>query len=213
MASPVEPAAAPAPAPASNSHQIPNNSSFATQNPHPRDTKKRPLDSADDFQNFPYFKMRAVLKDLRPLFLQVIQAPDLRECKASAEIQEKVKLMLDFCRQMAIETMSSTTVKCNNTGESPGLPSENQGELKPMREHQQDMNAIEHPQADGTSVKAAEERRFLAATNNSEHLVEDSVAQGTYIVGGSAFGWNFITFTGTKPVYCGRTKESFRAAE
>ncbi|KAB2597659.1 hypothetical protein D8674_000579 [Pyrus ussuriensis x Pyrus communis] len=35
--------------------------------------------------------------------------------------------------------------------------------------------------------------------------------QGTNIVGGSAFGWNFITFVGEEPVYHGITKESFRA--
>ena len=37
--------------------------------------------------------------------------------------------------------------------------------------------------------------------------------KGTYVVGGSAFGWNFITFSGKEPVYYGVTKESFRAAK
>jgi len=39
--------------------------------------------------------------------------------------------------------------------------------------------------------------------------VEDGLP-GTYVVGGSAFGWNFITFSGKEPVYCGRSKEEFR---
>lgn len=39
----------------------------------------------------------------------------------------------------------------------------------------------------------------------------DSQVQGTYIVGGSAFGWNFITYHGSTSVYYGRTKEAFRA--
>lgn len=34
------------------------------------------------------------------------------------------------------------------------------------------------------------------------------------IVGGSAFGWNFVTFiTGTEPIYYGVTKDSFRASQ
>lgn len=37
-----------------------------------------------------------------------------------------------------------------------------------------------------------------------------SHVKGTYIVGGSAFGWNFITFHGSAPVYYGKTKEAFR---
>lgn len=39
---------------------------------------------------------------------------------------------------------------------------------------------------------------------------EDGQPQGTYIVGGSAFGWNFITYSGKEPVYYGVTKEEFR---
>ncbi|KAL3615647.1 hypothetical protein CASFOL_041308 [Castilleja foliolosa] len=35
---------------------------------------------------------------------------------------------------------------------------------------------------------------------------------GTYIIGGSAFGWNFITFNSNNAVYYGRTKDDFRAA-
>ena len=33
----------------------------------------------------------------------------------------------------------------------------------------------------------------------------------SYIVGGSVFGWNFITFSGSKPVYYGVTKEAYRS--
>ncbi|KAK9911877.1 hypothetical protein M0R45_035759 [Rubus argutus] len=40
---------------------------------------------------------------------------------------------------------------------------------------------------------------------------EDGEIKGAYVVGGSAFGWNFITFSGMEPVYYGMTKESFRA--
>ncbi|XP_030533588.1 uncharacterized protein LOC115743105 [Rhodamnia argentea] len=36
--------------------------------------------------------------------------------------------------------------------------------------------------------------------------------RGPYIIGGSAFGWNFITFPSDKPVYYGPRKESFRAS-
>lgn len=38
----------------------------------------------------------------------------------------------------------------------------------------------------------------------------DGPISGSYVVGGSAFGWNFIAFTGTEPVYYGITKEVFR---
>ena len=51
------------------------------------------------------------------------------------------------------------------------------------------------------------------AVPSGKQQSEDGEAPGTYIVGGSAFGWNFITFMGNKPVYYGVTKESFRSAQ
>lgn len=36
------------------------------------------------------------------------------------------------------------------------------------------------------------------------------LSRESYIVGGSVFGWNFTTFSRSKPVYYGVTKESFR---
>jgi hypothetical protein len=39
---------------------------------------------------------------------------------------------------------------------------------------------------------------------------EDSQTSGTYVIGGSAFGWNFIMFPAMDSVYYGRTKEQFR---
>ncbi|WCJ36659.1 hypothetical protein M5689_017846 [Euphorbia peplus] len=44
----------------------------------------------------------------------------------------------------------------------------------------------------------------------SKIKVEDSQPRDSYIVSGSVFGWNFITFRGGAPVYYGVTKESFR---
>ncbi|XP_050375181.1 uncharacterized protein LOC126792755 [Argentina anserina] len=40
---------------------------------------------------------------------------------------------------------------------------------------------------------------------------EDGQNRGTCVVGGSAFGWNFITFSSMGPLYYGMTKELFRA--
>lgn len=35
----------------------------------------------------------------------------------------------------------------------------------------------------------------------------------SYVVGGSVFGWNYITYLGDKSVYYGVTKESFRSSQ
>lgn len=42
-------------------------------------------------------------------------------------------------------------------------------------------------------------------------LPPETQEQKTVIIGGSAFGWNFITCHSRRAVYYGRTKEAFRA--
>ncbi|GMH22474.1 hypothetical protein Nepgr_024317 [Nepenthes gracilis] len=159
--------------------------------PPPRDNpKKRPLDTVH-FHESPYFKMRGVLKDLRPLFLEVIQSPDFRDSKAAIGIQEKMKLMLDLCRQMAVDTMPD--VKCNNGPGSGALSAENHDMKKPIERQQQDTKPGEHQEA-RTFVKPAEARQFPSGDNPEKLLPENFQKQGKYTVGGSAFGWNFILF-------------------
>lgn len=62
------------------------------------------------------------------------------------------------------------------------------------------------------AAKPSENRSFQSGIVSEKQQAEHGENQGTHIVGGSAFGWNFITFPGGKPIYYGRTKESFRAA-
>ena len=94
-----------------------------------------------------------------------------------------VKLLMELCKQMTAETVSATRSK-NAPAEKP-----------------QDTRAFGKPS----------ENKFPTGVSREKQRAEDGQTQGTYIVGGSAFGWNFITFVGEEPVYYGITKESFRA--
>ncbi|KAM1818933.1 hypothetical protein ACFX11_000678 [Malus domestica] len=103
-------------------------------------------------------------------------------CKPSEEIQEYVKLLMELCKQqMTAETVSATRSK-NAPAEKP-----------------QDTRAFGKPS----------ESKFPSGVASEKQRAEDGQTQGTYIVGRSAFGWNFIIFVGEEPVYYGITKESF----
>lgn len=41
---------------------------------------------------------------------------------------------------------------------------------------------------------------------------QNSIGDGDSVVGGSAFGWNFITYGGAEAVYCGMSKEEYRGS-
>lgn len=156
-------------------------------------SKKRPLENRNDqFQNSTYYKMRLILKDLRPHFIEVIRTPDFRNCKAADEIKEKMKLMVELCKQMTAETGSIE--KRNNAPGSEPVAGETGMKQKPEQQPQ------------------AVNKTFQSSNVSEKQQSENGEAPGTYIVGGSAFGWNFVTFTGSKPVYYGVTKESFRSA-
>ncbi|KAL8091749.1 uncharacterized protein LOC141692253 [Apium graveolens] len=154
----------------------------------PTTTKKRPL----DLQDSNFFKIRAICKDLRPHFIQVLRTPDFQNCKAASEIQEKLKVMMDLYEEMIADT--NTSEKCENVRQTPPLSDENHDGAKPDR----------------GSMKPPEDKSVFTGNIFENQQTEAVKLQGTYVVGGSAFGWNFITFPSTKVVYYGRTKEAFR---
>ncbi|OMO78745.1 hypothetical protein CCACVL1_14141 [Corchorus capsularis] len=163
--------------------------------------KKRPLENRNDqSQNSKYVKMRLILKDLRPHFIEVLRTPDFRNCKAANEIKEQIKLLLELHGQITAETVSAE--KCNNAPGNQSLTGQTDKKQKPEQQ----------PQAVKPAV-SSENKGFQLSSVSVKQQSEDGEAPGTYIVGGSAFGWNFITFTGNTPVYYGVTKEAFRISQ
>ncbi|KAL3369051.1 hypothetical protein AABB24_009712 [Solanum stoloniferum] len=162
--------------------------------------RKRPLDISKS-QNSPYNKMRLIVKDLRPHVIEVLRTPDFRNCKAATEIRQQLNLLIDLYKEVMEETVNPEVAK-----DAPGAqissvdimdeekPSEQQKDTKPPPESE----ASVKPEGDSSEKQEAE---------------DDGVqGTGTYVVGGSAFGWNFITYTSGKAIYYGRTKESFRSS-
>ncbi|PIM99961.1 hypothetical protein CDL12_27534 [Handroanthus impetiginosus] len=149
-------------------------------------SRKRPFDeSTAKTQKSRYYKLHAGLKDLRPHIIEVLKTPDLRNCKAASDFHEGVKLIKDLCKDIVEENI------------------ELDKRSKPTEHSSSDILNGQKPTNPQQDVKPAEKTQPKELSGHLPH--------GTYIVGGSAFGWNFITFGSTKAVYYGRTKEAFRA--
>ncbi|XP_020963004.1 uncharacterized protein LOC107608292 [Arachis ipaensis] len=148
----------------------------------PSSTKKRPLES-DSFSN--YYKIRALIPDLRPHFIQVLRTPDYKSSKESREIREQLKIVVKLYDDMKAEAVSLAKYK----QDGQNLDHKTQQEQQP-----QHMKSPEQIQVEITA------------------LAEEG-GQGTYVVGGSPFGWTFITFSGEEAIYYGRTKEQFRSTQ
>ncbi|XP_043698202.1 uncharacterized protein LOC122648942 isoform X2 [Telopea speciosissima] len=177
--------------------------------------KKRKLEDVD-LRNSTYFKIRAVVKDLRPCFIEVLQTPDFRNCKAATEIRKKMKTMMDLYKQMTMERISMA--KCKNTLDGQTLLSETRDKQKPVEKRQ-----VEKPVEKRQVEKRAEQHKADKILEKSSggkhppggnsHKSEDARVPGTYVVGGSPCGWNFVMYPGSKPVYYGVTKESRQVAK
>lgn len=80
-----------------------------------------------------------------------------------------------------------------------------------VQEKPRNVMSTVQPQQNNMYSKPSE-NRYQPSMGCDKIQGEDKQNSGTYVVGGSAFGWNFITFPGKESVYYGVTKESFRAA-
>ncbi|KAL3743508.1 hypothetical protein ACJRO7_018752 [Eucalyptus globulus] len=181
-----KPAPAPAPAPDPTAQTPPG------QPPLPPPNKKRPLDADASVQNSKYFRMRAVLGDLRPHFIEVLRTPDFRNSEAAEEIRKQVKLLMDLYTQItgnSAPEVQPSTAENRNVSKAPDSKSKEQQEQK--------------------SSKPSDSKPFQSGSASEKQRPDDDGK----LVGASAFGWNFVTFPGNEPVYYGMTKESFRAAQ
>ncbi|XP_047319480.1 uncharacterized protein LOC124922812 [Impatiens glandulifera] len=162
----------------------------------PPQSKKRPLNQ--NIQDSPYYKMRLIVKDLRPHFIEVLKTSDFQKCDAARKIQEQMKILMGFYKEMIAEPAVSSSLENSNNGR-PVKDTPNGQDIQPDRKF----------------VKPSKDRAVPTGNTNERQLSsEDGKNNVGFFVGGSAFGWNFTSsFGNSEPVYYGRTKEAYRAAK
>lgn len=106
----------------------------------------------------------------------------------------EIKKLMELYKQLTAETISVKKCKVLPDGQQP-----------------QEVKMAEQPQPDGVSTKPSDNKSLQSNSVSTKQQTVDS--DGSQIIGGSAFGWNFITFSGSEPVYYGVTKESFRSSQ
>jgi len=169
--------------------QVPRPPLIASTDPSSRG-RKRALEGNRQMEKSNYYKMRLLVKDLRPHVLEVLRTPDFRNCQAAIEIQQKMKLMLQLYQEMIGDTNTPKREKTDKSGK-----------------------AIDQtPQSSTTELRSSETISVIQTEKQSSD--GDGDKAGDAVVGGSAFGWNFITYGGgaTEAVYCGMSKEEYRSS-
>ncbi|KAK9994505.1 hypothetical protein SO802_024208 [Lithocarpus litseifolius] len=166
----------------------------------PETNKRKLIDTTFSNPNSSYFKIRALTHQLRPHFIEVLRTTDFRNCKAADEVQKRMRLLLDLYKQMTVEMGNPRKFvpHCQgfSSGNMPRKGNQKGKRPKPLQA-QHFMNSAENKPPITP---------FSSEKTNSSHL------RGSYILGNSDFGKNFITYLGSKPVYYGVTKESHRSS-
>lgn len=116
---------------------------------------------------------------------------------------------MELYRKITADTVSVST---NVQQEGDPLSGENRDGQK-LQEQPQDLKpTMEQPQQDRVFSRPSEKKILSGVVASEKQGAEDGQSLGQYVVGGSAFGWNFVTLPGNEPVYYGVTKDSFRTS-
>ncbi|XP_068646412.1 uncharacterized protein [Aristolochia californica] len=163
----------------------------------PQTTKKRKVENGG-YRNSTFFKIRKIVKDLRPYFIEVMHAPNFQESKAADEILKQMQNMMELTKQLQMELKEIENSK---------KPTEHQHPLA----GESNTESMERKQEDKQTRPPLHEKS--AQKPDKELKVEAAALGGTYVIGGSPLGWNFTMFPGTFSVYYGESKARFRSRQ
>ncbi|OAY69902.1 hypothetical protein ACMD2_22881 [Ananas comosus] len=135
---------------------------------------------------------------LQKLFL--VQASDFRNSNAAHDILKQISTLTELSKQLRNELTTVEELK-KPSEESKPLP----GAVK--KEPTNNFQEVNAPNAN-VIPESLPERAKTSETKDSPKQLEDGFL-GSYVIGGSPVGWNFLVYSGIKTVYYGVTKEEF----
>ncbi|KAK8944827.1 hypothetical protein KSP39_PZI008654 [Platanthera zijinensis] len=167
-------------------------------------SNKRKTD-IDGFKNSEYCKVRAIVKELRPFFMEVMDAPDFRESKAADEIRKRMKTMMELTKQL---TETASTLKPSIVPEQQlnGAVMKENADKKVELEKQSKEPRPSKIQAASISISTGNAREQKGEAKSTPKFGGEGLSRGSFVVGGSPIGWNFLMYRGSKLLYYGRTK-------
>ncbi|CAN0824790.1 hypothetical protein LINGRAHAP2_LOCUS216 [Linum grandiflorum] len=81
-------------------------------------SRKRGLETDSRTRSGNYLKLRAVVREIRPHLLEVIRTADFRSCKGAHEIRERLKVVMELCKQLTAENGRNTKSRFAAVGEN-----------------------------------------------------------------------------------------------
>lgn len=193
--------------------------------------KKRKLEGVG-FQRSPYYTIRETVANLRVRFLQVCQGTDSEKKDTAVGILNEMKSVMELSKKTRLDlSASAEPVKPLNkhaarapedkrvgkvlSAEKSLVPPtslglaghfvHNTGGGVPLKPDNSDTAAH------GLPVKTRKWPGLSKITGFTKR--QGGLPQGSYVIGGSPIGWNFLVWPGSKAVYYGLTKAEWLARQ
>ncbi|WVZ86696.1 hypothetical protein U9M48_033443 [Paspalum notatum var. saurae] len=180
------------------------------------------------FQRSPYYTMRETIANLRGRFLQVCQGTDSQKKDAAVEILKEMKDVMELCKKTRLD-LSSAAEPVKLYDKLAARTSEDKPAGKVLSaEKNLDPPAsmagtFVHNTGGGVQIKPdnsdttahrlpMETKKGDKPSKTPDYTKQQGrLPQGSYVIGGSPVGWNFLMWTGSKSVYYGLTKAEWLA--
>uniref|UniRef100_A0A0E0KTR7 Uncharacterized protein n=1 Tax=Oryza punctata TaxID=4537 RepID=A0A0E0KTR7_ORYPU len=179
--------------------------------------KKRKLEEVG-FQHSPYYNIRAAVANLRGRFLQLCKGTDTQKKDAVLEILKEIKVPMELSKKMRLDLSTAAgPVKLTvepTAGDARNMPA---GKIQPGEKNQvrpEDQAAsFMHSSGDKVPLNPVEIKHDAKPSVIDSTKKSGQRLQGSYIVGGSPIGWNFLVWPGSSARYYGLTRSEWVARQ
>lgn len=169
------------------------------------------------FHHSPYYKIRAAVANLRGRFLQVCRGTDSQKEDAALEILKEIKVVMDLSKKMRLDISAAAepvkpfdipTVRVFRNKPAEKVPSGGKNQVPQMG---QDAKFV-HNTGEKVPLKPVSSQATAVGIQREANTSDERV-KGSYVIGGSPMGWNFLMWPGGKAVYYGLSKTEWLALQ
>jgi hypothetical protein len=126
----------------------------------------------------------------------------------------EIKTVLELSKQLRTDLATLTEPRKASSippmKDEPNDASQVDGSMNPPANQVEDVNVMNNLKGVPNSDNNLSSEEAGAELKDAPKNLEDGF-KGSYVVGGSPVGWNFLVYPGSKPMYYGRSKAEKQA--
>jgi hypothetical protein len=170
------------------------------------------------FHHSPYYNIRAAVANLRGRFIQLCKGTDTQKKDAALEILKEIKVLMELSKEMRLDLPTAAgPVKLMDEPTSRDARNMPAGKIPPGEKNQvrpaDQAASFMHSSGEKVPLNPVDIKHDAKPSVTDSTKKSGQCLQGSYIVGGSPIGWNFLMWPGSSTRYCGLTRSEWLARQ